>query len=312
VESHFLKANSPDGKRAVWVKHTSLVPQSPRAASVGEVWAIAFDTDALEFPVGVKVTYPLANIAWEDRPFKITTPGAELQNGHSRGEVTSEGHTIRWDFRLEGNQQTFLPFPWPRMYRGKFPKSKTLTPYPHARVNGIVEVDGVEWALEGWPGMQGHNWGRGHADHYAWVHANLWDDGSDAWFEALTGRVAVGPVLTPWLSLGALWVEGKLHRFDGLGALFSRQGHVTPQSWSFSLPGPDGTLRGRASTSAQGMAGLHYANPDGSMTYCLNSKLAELELELLRPGHQPLRLRSTATALEVGTKDAAHGVRMIL
>ena len=27
VESHFLKANSPDGERALWVKHTLLAPK---------------------------------------------------------------------------------------------------------------------------------------------------------------------------------------------------------------------------------------------------------------------------------------------
>ena len=36
VESHFLKANSPDGQRAIWIKHTLLVPVRRPADAISE------------------------------------------------------------------------------------------------------------------------------------------------------------------------------------------------------------------------------------------------------------------------------------
>jgi hypothetical protein len=59
------------------------------------------------------------------------------------------------------------------------------------------------------------------------------------------------------------------------------------------------------------MAGLHYANPDGAMTYCLNSKLARARIQFEARGRPPLFLSSRAAALEIGTRDAEHGVRML-
>jgi hypothetical protein len=58
------------------------------------------------------------------------------------------------------------------------------------------------------------------------------------------------------------------------------------------------------------MVGLYYANPDGAMTYCLNSKLASARVRFEPKGRAPLTLTSRAAALEVGTRDADHGVRM--
>jgi hypothetical protein len=72
-------------------------------------------------------------------------------------------------------------------------------------------------------------------------------------------------------------------------------------------------VRGELFAETEDMAGLHYENPDGTMTYCLNSKLASARLALARPGKLglPLVVSSRAAALEIGTRDRAHGVRMI-
>src|SRR5689334_18502618 len=66
VESHFLKGNSADGRRALWVKYTLLAPRgAPAPGSVGrgahavaELWAIAFDR-SWPAPRANKRTYPV-------------------------------------------------------------------------------------------------------------------------------------------------------------------------------------------------------------------------------------------------------------
>jgi hypothetical protein len=59
------------------------------------------------------------------------------------------------------------------------------------------------------------------------------------------------------------------------------------------------------------MVGLHYENPNGEMTYCLNSKIA-WALLVLEPKSGPrVQATSNAAALEIGTKDPKHGVCML-
>ena len=68
--------------------------------------------------------------------------------------------------------------------------------------------------------------------------------------------------------------------------------------------------RYRGEAHEDDMVGLYYPNPDGPMTYCLNSKLARAHVRLDIRGRPPVSLHSRAAALEVGTRDSEHGVRM--
>lgn len=325
VESHFMRANSPDGERALWVKHTILSPAGVVGGAVAEAWAIAFRRGAAA-NVGVKSTVPISAARFVDSPFRIETGEAVLEQGAARGAADSGGHRIEWDLRFDASAPSFHPFPLERMYEAPFPRSKTLTPCPDTRFDGSFVVDGEEWTVDGWPGMQGHNWGRSHAEAYAWVHCNAWDEGSDgpsgpgglagpngpAWLEAITGRIKLGPVLTPWLSLAALHIDGETHRFDGARALTSRAVDVSWYRLRLGLVKGARSLRIDVEAPRQDMAGLHYENPDGSMTHCLNSKLATGTVTLSLPGRPDRVLRSDRLALELGTKDRGHGVEMLV
>ena len=46
------------------------------------------------------------------------------------------------------------------------------------------------------------------------------------------------------------------------------------------------------------------------MTYCLNSKLAHGRVRIEVAGREPIDLTTRCAALELGTKDADHGVQM--
>jgi hypothetical protein len=58
--------------------------------------------------------------------------------------------------------------------------------------------------------------------------------------------------------------------------------------------------------------GLFYPNPDGSRIHCLNSKLARAEVTVRIAGRPARAFRSSRAALEIGTDDPHHGVRMYL
>jgi len=144
VESHFMRANSPDGERALWVKHTILSPAGLRNRAVAEVWAIAFRRGAAP-NVGVKSTVPIASARFAAAPFRVEAGEAVLELGHARGAAESGGHRIEWDLEFDASAPPYHPFPLERMYEAPFPKSKTLTPCPDTRFEGRFVIDGEEW-----------------------------------------------------------------------------------------------------------------------------------------------------------------------
>lgn len=310
VESFFIKANAPDGERALWLKFTVLAPAGVDAP-LFEVWAIRFTRGAT--PRALKQTFTAAN-------YSRTSVGLEFgpcrfDGLSTSGRLEAGDSYIDWDLALEARAQLLKLYPHDAMYRLPLPKSKALSPLPLAVVSGTVGSEQGDWRLAAWPGMQGHNWGRRHTEEYAWAHCALLDDAGQAvgYFEGLSGRVGVGPLLTPPLSAAAVMLDGELTRFTQLHRMVLHRSRFRPVQWELDMRNAAGdSLQGRIEATPASCAGLHYENPGGEMTYCLNSKLAGMELLLTRAGHRAKHLPSDICALEIGTRDQAHGVPMII
>ena len=318
VESLFLKGNSPDGQRALWLKYTLLAPRGG-GRDVAELWAIAFDRSH-GAPRANKRTYPVARAELRRAPFGLTLPDGELGHGVARGALGFDaegGPRLCWDLRYACPEQPFRPFPSARMYTGAFPRTKTLTPVPDTELHGSFEVDGERWDVTCFRAAQGHNWGKGHAHAYAWAHANALtpQPGSApfgrAWLEVISGRVRVGPVLSPWLTCAALALDGELFRFDGPRAMLSRRVHCDARSFHFALRHGAATLSARLWADESTLAGLRYRDPDGQLLACLNSKLACAELTLAARG-RTWSMRSEQAALELGTRRSDHGITLLV
>ncbi|MET0344404.1 MAG: hypothetical protein ABW252_25550 [Polyangiales bacterium] len=320
VESHFLKANSPDGRRALWIKHTVRIPRGRPEAAVAELWAISFD-DGGARKVAAKATFPLHQARFDAAPFALRVPSATLTRTRAHGALRQPGAVFHWDLTLTpvagAAGAPFRPFPLDRMYTGAFPRSKSLTPAPDLRITGELGVNGTTWTIDRWRGAQGHNWGASHAHAYAWVHANAWcDEGSCApreatWLEALSGRTRLpGGLVTPWLSVAALSLDGELLRFDGPRALATQRRWVDARSYAFEVRSGGATLHAEFRAEADQLAGLRYDDPDGSMLACLNAKIARGTLRLTR-GRRTLHLHTAQAALELGTRDPAHGIALL-
>jgi hypothetical protein len=314
VESFFLKANDPEGDRALWIKATLFVSSREPSRVLAEGWAIMFDRRP-SLPngphhVAVKCTRPFAETSFSDSGLDVQWEGFSLTPGQARGAISTREHTIEWDLELAGELSPIVPFFHPSMYRGRFPKSKLVTPYPDLVVSGRITADGTTHTIDRWRGMQGHNWGRGHADLYAWSHCNVWDQDEDFILEALSGQVKVGPILTPLITIACVRHRGVKYDFNAPRTLLKARGDVTPRHFSFTAETTRARIEGSLDAGAEDMVGLYYANPNGQMTYCLNSKLAAARIRFESDGRAPLELTSRAAALEVGTHNEDHGVRM--
>lgn len=308
VESHFLKANDPEGPRAFWLKYTILA--KPGSPAESHVWAIAFD--AGKGHVAAKRRYPAAQAVHSAEPFCITAPEFRLEGGRVQGAVESGGHSLRFDLRHGATSQPFRPFPYNWMYTAGFPRYKILTPYPQERFSGTLSVDGQDWTVQGWPGMQGHNWGRANSERYAWAQCSSFPDAPESWFEGFSAKLRLGSVTTPFLTIAALWHEGRLWSPFSLGS-FLAPVEVDYTRWRFRAPGRGFVLSGEVAAAVDRMVGLVYENPTGEASNCLNSKLSRCVFRLERPGLKAVELESEqSAALEVLVRERTHPVAMIL
>lgn len=321
VESWFLKANEPGGRRALWLKATVFArPQSADRSHapvppVAEAWAIAFDRERGH--VATKTTVPFSTARFAHGTLDVTVDGCELSLGHARGALATGGRKMAWDLSVGPERSApIVHLPSPTLYATAFPSSKAVTPLCDGRVDGDVSIDrgdgaGEErWAVSEWPAMIGHNWGRQHARLYAWTHCNSWDDAEDLAFEAVSARVRMGPVLSPMATAAFVRYQGQ--RWDlNAGELFGKnRGAISMRRWEATCEGQGLRLHAELAAETDNLVGLYYLNPSGAMTYCLNTKLAHARLELTLPGGRIVVATSRAAALEIGTRDRQHGVRM--
>jgi hypothetical protein len=309
LESWFLKANDPRGRRAVWLKWTIWAGTRAPGSAVAEAWAVAFGT-ARAGHVATKTTVPFEAARFSRDGIDATVDGCTLTRESARGRVESGGRVIAYDLRVEPIGSPLVHFPARWMYERALPKQKILSPVPDARVSGTVEVDGERWQLDAWPGMIGHNWGTQHTESYAWAHCNAWDDGDDVVLEGFSGRVRMGGVLLPPATMISVVHHGSVYRLSDLRSVSRNQGSISPRRWRFRARSRRIDVTGELWADTEDFVGLFYPNPDGTICHCLNSKLAHAEITLRVEGRPPRTLRSERAALEIGTLDPNHGVRM--
>ena len=307
VESWFLKANDPRSRRALWLKWTIWASDRAPAQAIAEAWAVAFGTGHGHVATKVSVPYERARFAQET--MGATVDGATLSPRAARGKVESGGRVIDYDLTLSSLQAPLGLYPARFMYTGPIPSQKTFTPIPDARVSGRVVVDGEAWELSAWPGMVGHNWGR-HTESYVWAHCNAWDDGDDVVLEAVSGRLRLGGVLLPMRTGLVVRHHGTTYAMSDLRSLARNEAQASARRWRFSGVGARVTIEGEMWAETDDFVGLFYTNPDGVTLHCLNSKIAHAHVTLTLAGRAPRVLRSTRAALEIGTLDPHHGVRM--
>ena len=259
-ESNYLKANSPDGRWGLWIKHNLLRPRNGQG--IGEFWIILSQPDAE--PIVAKRETSFDGLEVSDQEIRIGADTIRLTPHHAQGSIAD----IRWDLNLSGSDEALLHFPWQWMYRAPFPKKKAITAAPHLRFDGEIHIGDKRINVSGWEGLRGHNWGKEHAWTYAYGNCHLWNDGARRTIDGFSARILLpGGIKSPWLSTTIsrnpdLELNRPQHWFD--------HATLTPSSW---------TLKGKGyglemNAQAEQMVGLRYQHPNGTESYCYNTKFA--------------------------------------
>ncbi len=297
VESYFLRLNAPDRPRAAWIKLTVLAPLE--GPPVIETWFVAFDGDR---HWGRRERAPYVD---PGTPLAANGYRLDLSAGHVGGRCGAFAFEL--DYAPEGAPLSIFPFQW--MLSGGFPRSKLLTPVPSARFSGWLELEGERWPVEGWRGMQGHNWGREHAPAYAWGQC-VFDEGTIV--EGFSGKIRLGGRLSPWISALVVRRGEREYRWNAIVDLWRQEATVGGTRWTLSMRGGDGEARLRMDMAGRAAACLGYENPDGSVAYCINSKLADTLLEVRPRQGEPFHCQSShGGALEFLRPEPIPGAEVI-
>lgn len=304
-ESFYVKACRPGGGQGVWIRHT--VHKRPGAEPKGSIWFVLFDRGA-ERPRATKVTVPAAELSAPTGSW-FRVDGAEIGPGRATGAVDTDAVRASWDLNFSGDAEPckYLPADW--LYEAPVPRTKFVAPFPNARFEGRLEVDGEAIELAGWPGMIGHNWGSEHAERWVWLEGTGFEGSPGTYFDAGAARVRLGRRTTPWIPSGMLMLDGEAHRLGGIGKVRSASIEESPTACSFVLPGKDIVVRGRVSAPQKDFVGWIYADPKGPEHNTVNCSVADLELTVERPTLPPRELTLPAgAAYELGMRETDHGI----
>lgn len=304
-ESFYVKACRPGGGRGIWIRHT--VHKRPGAECTASIWFVLFDREAAG-PRATKVTVGADQLSSPVGSW-LRIDDSEIGPGRASGLVATDALKASWELDFAGDAPPckYLPSDW--LYEARLPKTKFVAPYPDARFDGRLEIDGEEIEIAGWPGMIGHNWGSEHAERWVWLEGTGFADTAGAYFDAGAARIKIGPWTTPWVPSGMLTLDGEAHRLGGFGHVRSASVEESPTACSFVLPGKGIVVRGRVSAPEKDFVGWIYADPKGPEHHTVNCSISDLELTVERPGKPSRQLSlSAGAAYEFGMRETDHGI----
>jgi hypothetical protein len=273
-ESHYLKANSPDGRHGIWIKHNLLLPLT--GDPIAELWLVWSERG--ERPRVFKREVLLDRVRVASDRVELRGGGFELDPHRARGEIADAS----WDLALSGGLPPLFHLAHPILYTASFPKKKILTPAPNLTFDGTLRLGGEAVSVKGWKGLRGHNWGREHAHAYAYGNCNLWDDGAeDRAVDGFTAKIKLGPLTSPWLSVALYTEERRIVPDNAVLTWANPRAEVTPGRWR--LPGRKVDITMEADPATY--AGLRYRHPDGRVSYCYNTKFATVRVTVAGQTH---------------------------
>jgi hypothetical protein len=304
-ESLYIKATHPSGGRGVWIRHT--VHKRPGAEATAAVWFVLFDAEA-SGPRATKASFGADQLSAPDGAY-IRVNGATLAPNRAQGEIETPELSAAWELEFEDPGHAFHHLPYERLYDAALPRTKFLTPYPTARFDGAVTVDGERIDVLGWPGMIGHNWGAEHAERWVWIQGADLGGERGSFLDLAAGRIKIGPFTTPWVANGMLRIDGVEHRLGGFDRILSTKLEEQPTSCRFRIAGKDVKLTGRVSSEPRNFVAWVYADPKGPEHNTLNCSISDLALEISERAGEPRRVELPgAAAYEIGMRPTDHGI----
>jgi hypothetical protein len=296
-----------------WFRYTFDIPVDAQHAPEAALWGFFFDPAQPERTFGLKRSYSTEKLTRGDgREFLLKLGSAAFGANYLQGELTEKGHDLRWDLSFEPSPSTYYHIP--QRLRALLPlKTIVCSPNLDVRFRGRITADGRAFELPGDPGCQSHIWGRKHAESWVWCHCNAFQDESSAVFEGLAARPKVMGLTPPLMSSVYLRYQDEAFYFNSLQV----KNDLRLGIWNLQASNRQARLSGTARCELHKLIAVPYDDPDGEKSYCANSEISDLELQLERRSAQgswrpPVTLRAHGTThLEFGSRKPHPSVKGI-
>ncbi|MEO3757749.1 hypothetical protein ABGB19_05580 [Mycobacterium sp. B14F4] len=293
-ESRYLRANHPDLPKALWLRETLLLPTA--GEPVADVWVMVFDPDGAGNRA-LKEPYPIAAADYRYDEWTARIGATFLDDQSAEGVVTGGDRSARWDLRITPGSADPVKLLTERAYRARFPTAKTTVRHPLARFDGLLEVDDIRVALDGWTGSVNHNWGTRHTPAYAYGQVCGFDEHPDSSLEIVTARARVGPVLLPGATLFVFRHAGQEFAVRSILGSMQTHGRYRPFSWTFGGRVGEQMVEGEIVTEPADVIGLTYTDTDGTTKFCYNSAIATCRIQLAGKAFERAELTATRRAM---------------
>jgi hypothetical protein len=304
-ESFYAKADRPGGGQGVWIRYT--VHKPPGEVPSASLWFTFFD-GAGDGPRAAKATVGASELGVPEGGF-LRIGASSIEPGKLIGSISLDDVEASWDLSFTDGAEALHHLPYERLYRTRLPKTKFLSPYPVSKFSGELAVNGERVALDGWPGMIGHNWGAEHADRWVWIQGSGLGGRDEDYIDVAAGRIKIGPWTTPWVANGRIVLDGEAFRVGGFDRVYGTQLHEEPTGCEFTLPGKNVSIEGRVAAHKKDFVAWVYADPKGPEHNTLNCSISDLKLSVQRPGHAAATVEvNGAAAYEFGSHDDTHGI----
>jgi hypothetical protein len=279
--------NHPGTDQGFWLR---FITEAPRPGSGGsppygeapraELWFARFDPKRPERTFGIHKRFRSDLFTSAVDPFAIRISGCELGHDHSFGELSGDGHDVRWDLRWEPAAETLHQLPGAMYARGGLGETTVLSPNPRVPLSGTLLVDGEELAFDRAIAGQTHLWGKKHAYSWTWGRCAELSGCSDGLLELLGVKLQRGGVTTPTMTLISLDLDGEQHRFNQFRHLAgNRSSWATPRV-TFSAWSASAKIEGELSCEPKDMVNAPYLDPDGTEVFCVNTEIGDARITI--------------------------------
>ncbi|MHB8419611.1 MAG: tocopherol cyclase family protein [Myxococcales bacterium] len=298
-EVWYLTLSAPEQGAAFWFRYTLDAPDQGEPHA--ELWGHCFDAREPARSFGLRRRVSGAELALGGEKL-VRIGDAALAEGHASGALSGAGHELSWDLGFTPSARAL--FMMPRGLRGAIAGRATnwCVPNPDVRYHGRVVADGRAFDLAGAPGQQAHLFGRRHAEAWAWLHCNAFDGDRRAVVEAVSARVALGGLRRD-VTLVYVHHGGRDFLCQALPGALGNAGERELPSFRFGARAGGLTFSGHARGDLSKMLQVAYEDPDGTASYCCNSELADLTLEVRRGSSAELLVATGTAHLEFGGRE---------
>lgn len=277
-EVWYLTGNHRPSETGFWIRYTLESPLDGHGPAYAQLWFAHFDARDPARNVALNRKFPIAALSSTAQPFSVAIAGSHLAADRASGQLAGAGHAVSWDLRWIPATNTHRQLPSVMYRRGGLGETTVLTPNLDIAVRGSLTVDGRAFELAGEPAAQTHLWGRKHAFHWAWGHCNAFVGRPGAALEVLSVTLRRRGVTLPRLTVFALYLDGRVHRFNQFRHTLATGARISGCRFAFHGRSARWRVEGEYSCRPEDMVVAPYVDPDGEPSWCANTEVADLRV----------------------------------